>query len=368
MKLLTKFKEYAVGTLGYNTKRHLVVIESDDWGCVRMPSRKVFNELLGIGERVDKDPFLRFDCLESEADLNSVFDILSKFKDIHGKSPVITANFAVANPKFDKINIKNQEYSFELFNTTYSKYYTQNVFSCLKNGIDSRLIYPQLHCREHLNVNRWMSELSNNQITRLACRHGMIGVYSNFNNENRFGYMDAFNDNWQGRINLSDVLSDAVIAFMDIFKFKPKTIVFPCFVWNSNFEIEVRKNGILGIQSAYWQNIPIGSTYRRKLHFFGQKNKFGTIFSIRNCSLEQALVGDVDKAVSECIKEIKQAFYFRKPAIIDMHRVNISGEIFECNRNKGCVALEKILTWLLKTYPDVEFVSSDELNSIISNE
>ena len=29
---------------GWRTKRHLVVIESDDWGTIRMPSREVYEE------------------------------------------------------------------------------------------------------------------------------------------------------------------------------------------------------------------------------------------------------------------------------------------------------------------------------------
>ena len=30
---------------GWRTKRHIVVIESDDWGAIRMPSRQVFDFL-----------------------------------------------------------------------------------------------------------------------------------------------------------------------------------------------------------------------------------------------------------------------------------------------------------------------------------
>lgn len=43
---------------GWRTKRHIVVIESDDWGSVRMPSLEVYNQFLKEGIRVDKDIYL----------------------------------------------------------------------------------------------------------------------------------------------------------------------------------------------------------------------------------------------------------------------------------------------------------------------
>ena len=44
----------------------MVVIESDDWGTIRMPSREVYEEFLRRGIRVDRDPYCRYDNLRAD--------------------------------------------------------------------------------------------------------------------------------------------------------------------------------------------------------------------------------------------------------------------------------------------------------------
>jgi hypothetical protein len=88
---------------GWHTSRKIVVIESDDWGSIRMPSREVYEKLLKKGIRVDNDPYNKFDSLASEQDLETLFDVLKKFNDKNDNHPVITANTVIANPDFNLI-------------------------------------------------------------------------------------------------------------------------------------------------------------------------------------------------------------------------------------------------------------------------
>ena len=88
---------------GWRTNRKIVVFESDDWGSIRMPSREVYEKCLKAGYPVDRNAYERFDSLESNEDLELLFETLSKFKDQHGNHPVITANCLVVNPDFKKI-------------------------------------------------------------------------------------------------------------------------------------------------------------------------------------------------------------------------------------------------------------------------
>ena len=88
---------------GWRTKRHLVVIESDDWGTIRMPSREVYEEFMRRGIRVDKDPYCRYDNLATKHDLENLFEVLHSVKDKNGHPAVITANTLSVNPVFDKI-------------------------------------------------------------------------------------------------------------------------------------------------------------------------------------------------------------------------------------------------------------------------
>jgi hypothetical protein len=65
------------------------------------------------------------------------------------------------------------------------------------------------------------------------------------------------------------------------------------------------------------------------------------------------------------MREIKSAFFWRTPAIISTHRVNYASGMDIKNRDNNLKLLEMLLQNILRTWPDVEFVTSDELISII---
>lgn len=84
LTLKRKLAKNYVNARGWNSKRKLVVIESDDWGSIRMPSRKVYECLLKEGLEVDNSYFDKYDSLESAEDLMALFDVLSSVKDRKG--------------------------------------------------------------------------------------------------------------------------------------------------------------------------------------------------------------------------------------------------------------------------------------------
>ena len=88
---------------GWRTNRHIVVIESDDWGSIRMSSLENFNRMLKAGMPVDKSHYNLYDALECNDDLVALMETLSKFKDVTGRPPVFTGVNVVANPDFEKI-------------------------------------------------------------------------------------------------------------------------------------------------------------------------------------------------------------------------------------------------------------------------
>lgn len=82
--LLSDLKRRYVSIRGYHTSRRLIVIESDDWGSIRMPSRAVFEKLQRLGDTPERDAFLSNDCLESRQDLESLFQVLRSVRDKGG--------------------------------------------------------------------------------------------------------------------------------------------------------------------------------------------------------------------------------------------------------------------------------------------
>ncbi len=108
MKMYNYLSKNYINIRGWKTKRKFVVIESDDWGSIRMASKEVYNLLLSKSVPVNKSYFTKYDSLETNEDLFELQDVLSKFKDINNRNPIITFNCVVANPDFDNF-IKNED-------------------------------------------------------------------------------------------------------------------------------------------------------------------------------------------------------------------------------------------------------------------
>lgn len=369
--VLTKAKNAYLSARGFHTKRKLVVIESDDWGSIRMPSKQTLDRLISLGDNPQDDGFLSNDCLESQDDLKALFEVLCSVKDSKGKPAVITANFATANPKFENIDYKNGRYAFEPFYDTYTRYYGENaVLEQIKQGDRLGCFKPQLHCREHMNVGRWMESLQKGHPDALlAFENNMIGVGASFSADNRFGYMDAFNTSHATDAELAKILTDAHEIFKNAFGYASETFVASCYVWSGALERTLNGLGIRFIQSDAWQNCPIGEgQYKRKLHFSGEKNRSGQLYGVRNCTYEPAYYQNPDECVQSCFDEVKQAFSHKKPAVICSHRFNYIGAINPKNRTNNLIGLKALLNKILTEYPEVEFLSSSELFAVMESE
>ncbi len=101
MRLKNKLKQHLNNIPGWRTKRRIVVLESDDWGTIRTPSREILERLRKEGIEVDKCHYMRYDSLESEEDLELLFDVLkepnSPYTDSYNRTiPIIRAGYNIA--------------------------------------------------------------------------------------------------------------------------------------------------------------------------------------------------------------------------------------------------------------------------------
>lgn len=141
---MSDFKHILSQLPGWRTKRHIIVIESDDWGSIRMPSKEVYNQLLSDGYSVDKDLFSRYDSLERGEDLTALFDVLQSVKDKNGNPAMITADCVVVNPDFDKIKADGfASYYYELTSDTYQHQPgCENSYEIIHQGMTEGVWYP----------------------------------------------------------------------------------------------------------------------------------------------------------------------------------------------------------------------------------
>ena len=107
----------------FRTDRKIIVFESDDWGSIRVPSIEIKRLLIEKGYDMDARPYERYDALETNEDVEALFNVLLKYKDSRGNHPIFTINMVMANPFFDKIKENNfNEYFCEHVRDTYNEY------------------------------------------------------------------------------------------------------------------------------------------------------------------------------------------------------------------------------------------------------
>jgi len=375
--MLNNLKEFLrqnrINIRGWSTRRELLIIESDDWGSIRMPDKTTFNKLLSGGVRVDKCPLCTYDSIESEDDLKKLYEVLYEFVDPSGNHPVFTANCVVANPDFVKIRETNfKEYHYESLSVTLKSYPRRaSVLALWGEGIRHRLFYPQFHGREHLNVSRWMKALRSRwPETLFAFNLGFYGVSTDITKEQRKSYLEAFAaDSSEEEIIIGETIEEGLKMFATLTGYAPKSFIAPNYVWSSGIEEKFSIHNVNYIQGQRIQFSPSRNKggYSRISHFVGDRNYFEQIYLVRNCYFEPSIYPTID-SVDRCLAQISNAFQWNRPAIITSHRVNYIGSLDNSNREKNLDALKLLLTRVQNEWPDVEFLTSDELGDVINTD
>ena len=335
---------------GYRTKRHVVVIESDDWGSIRMPSKEVYGQLLRDGFSVDKDLFSRYDSLERGEDLVALFEVLHSVKDKNGNPAIITADSVVVNPDFDKIEAEGfASYRYELTTETYKHQLgCENSFELIQQGMAEKVWRPQLHGREHLNVIRWMKALQDgDEIARLCFSQRHFSLTKKASPKVKARYMDAFAN---ADINLlaeeAKIVEEACNIFEQMYGYRSKSFIAPCYIWKKELEPLLKDNGIYYLQGLSLQQIPISDDplkCKTKYHYLGQKNRHGQLYLIRNAFFEP-YKGGIENGVDECLGRVALAFKYHKPAVISSHRLNYIGTLDIEYRDKNLKQFKTLLT------------------------
>lgn len=371
--MLEKLKHSIINLPGWHTDNKYVIIESDDWGSIRLSSKASYEHLKKLGYQLDCKHYNRFDALASEDDLTILFEVLSGVRDKNGNPAVITANTVMTNPDFEKIKETDfSEYHFELFTTTLQKYPKhKGAFKLWKEGMAAGTFRPQFHGREHLNIHRWMKALkAGHKDVHLAFGHQMFDLSTSYV-IGETSFMDTLNLENIGEIEEQKIaLKEGLKIFEEIFGYRSITFIAPCYIWSRKLNEILWQMGIKGFQGGWWQFEPIPGKehkFKKLFHYTGQRNKLGQVYTVRNAFFEPSENPNFDW-VSDVMKRAEMAFRWGKPLIISSHRVNYIGFIEPLNRDQNVRLLQKLLKSLLNRWPDIEFISSDKLTKLILKE
>jgi hypothetical protein len=364
-----KIAKNYINALGWKTKQKYIVIESDDWGAVRMPSKEVYLKLIENNISVDKISFDKHDSVESEEDLKALFNTLEKFKDQDGNNAVLTAYYVVANPNFEKIKASNKkQYYYETILETYDRHnHTKKVPELIKEGIKKGIYIPQYHGREHIHVKKYIEAInSESEKEKIAFENKAIisSISTKCPNPVQSSYFKGFTfDSNEEFKEIENIHRDGLKIFKTIFEMPSLTFTAQGGVWGDHILPMLNEEGVKLISGQ--QSIPLNTGMLKTVNKkWGSRNSLGQIHWRRNCLFEPSRNQNNDW-VEKCLVEIEIAFCWGKPAVISSHRENFIGSIFEENRSQSLEKLEILLESIMIKWPDVKFISSAHLAEIM---
>ena len=368
-----RVRAHLINYKGWSTKRKIVVFESDDWGAIRLPDITKIEEYRKRYPQTN-NPYLKYDSLASEDDLNVLFSLISDCKDNFGNHPKLTFNTVVANPDFKKIKESGfKQYYYEPFTETLKRFSNHSQsFNLWKNAIDEKLMYPQFHGREHVNVPLWLEELRNgNQELLDAFDLGTWSVPENkssiINLQASLDWIDERPKEYQeGYIN------EGLSLFEEIFGFKSITMIPNNFILGEQLHEVLKNNGIKVIQGMKYQKLPFGEDNNQKRRiigrFIGSENGQQIKYFVRNGQYEPTQMPANYDNVDGCLKEISNAFFWNKPAIINTHRLNYVGVYDQKTKDENIKNFRVLVKSIIKKWPNVEFMDSAELANLMLEE
>jgi hypothetical protein len=359
--MLNKAKVFYYYFKSVKTRKPVVIIESDDWGGIRMPNKETYDKLFKAGLKVSSNPFNKFDSLETPEDLERLVKIFKGIYENFGKKVKITQNFIVGNPDFEKIsNDRFNSYYFESFRETYKRLNNYgDTWGKINEGIQDGYFKPQFHGREHVNVGKWLEMLRAGNKDVLEAFESKTFAADFFFKGKNMHLLRAYDYRNGAELDfISESIREGSIIFNSDFGFKSKSAIAPSAVWSKAIENSYFQAGVETIQSFVIQKECGNNSLKNIFHYTGELNSNNQQYLVRNCIFEPITNLDFDW-VRSCLKQINLAFYFNKPAIISMHRVNFSGRIDEDRRNKSLALFEQLLTLILIKWPNVEFETSD---------
>lgn len=373
MELKRKAVLYLKNSFGWKTKRKIVVFTIDDYGNVRMANKEARETMRKAGMNVEFTRFDFYDALEDKEDLQQLYETLSSVKDKNGNHPVFTAMSSSANPDFEKIKENNfEQYHYELLPETYNKLEGyKGTMELWEEGMEKKLIFPQFHGREHLNLKFFMESL----------RRGNFQAQTAFNNRSfaaitdklypGVGYTSAFAfTDFNENEYFKEIFRDGLNAFEKVFGFRAKYFVSPGASFNRLLEQTIFENGIKFIDKKMITPEPLGNNkFKKVVHYTGQRNRLNQIYMVRNCLFEPVQLPSAPKInwVKYCLDQMEIAFRLKRPAHIGGHRVNYSGHIEPSSREYGLSQLKILIKEILKKWPDVEFMTAVELGNLIES-
>ena len=313
----------------------VVIFESDDWGAG--PLDQVFA-------------------------LRNLREILARFKDEMGRTPVATLGVILATA--DTRRIRNAV-CIEYFSASLSGPIYAPLCEVMNEGVRQGMFALHIHGMEHY----WPQTLIHAAVKDSGVRDWLqsdeIPITEALPSPLQARWTDA--STLPSRALGSKVLHAAVAQeanlFATCFNGRPRVAVATTFVWTEEVEVAWAKAGIDVIitpGARYTCRDATGNpggVDKRMVN--GELSKSGQIYLVRDVYFEPMLGHTPERLVHDVMERSRLG----RPCLVEMHRFNFIGVAEKCETSLRF--LETALAQLLHTFPKIHFMTSLELAEAI---
>ena len=329
------------------TVRPIVVIQSDDWGRVGIPSPGTLEQLKSRGLPVG-DSKWDYYGLETESDVAELGSLLSSFTDRDGNVARLTANFVMANADLARMREEGfREFRWVEIQAGFPSPWSDSLIDLYRENIRKGIFEPGLHGFTHFNAEVLMDALHKDsecgRRAKTLVAHD-VPYLASVTPEYNFALVTRDRrERFVSRRSQKLWVETGAKLFQQSFGVRPLTVCAPGYRSNSVTRKLWRASGVRSVQ--------IMGTH-------GPRLVDGLVELPRNVSFEPALVER--NVLDRTMEEIRLAASRRIPIIICSHSINYISRFLAAavsSRNM----LRKLLDRLLDEFPDVRFAGSAEL-------
>jgi hypothetical protein len=316
-------------------RRPVLVIESDDWGAGPANQSGVLDE---------------------------VRLLLAGFSDSNGRPPVMTLGIILATADGNKFR-SNGSYQ----RTLISEASYRPLLDVINKGVEAGVFSVQLHGLEHFWPSALVTASEGNMGVKAWLNKAPLAATEDLPSPLQSRWVDAsvLPARSLSRMDVKRAVREEVDAFQSVFAVIPEVAVPPTFIWNRDVEQAWAAAGVGVIvtpgrrfetRDGKGQPADAGAPI-----YNGQVGEKGIIYLVRDVYFEPSLGHRAEQALTALESKIRLC----RPALFETHRFNFLGT--EEEKNRALAELERLLRMAVKNYPDLAFLSSGKLATILKN-
>ena len=316
-------------------RRPVLVIESDDWGAGPADQSGVLDEILRL---------------------------LAGFSDCDGRPPVMTLGIILATADGSKFRLNGSYQRKSISEVSYKP-----LLEVINKGVEAGVFSIQLHGLEHFWPPALMTASEGNKAVKAWLNEAPLAATEDLPSALQSRWVDAsvLPARPLTRVDVKRAVREEVDAFQSVFAVIPEVVVPPTFVWNRDVEQAWAAAGVSVIVTP-GRRFETRDEKGRPADagapiYNGQPGEQGIIYLVRDVYFEPSLGHSAEQALTALESKVRLC----RPALFETHRFNFLGT--EEKRNRALAELERLLRMAVKNYPDLAFLSSGKLATILKN-